>query len=446
MNTAVWLLLCGALTSGADGPPASARLSAPGSLPAVSPNQIPGSGPGYLAPAPPAVMQFPPAAPDGQATGCYPSGPFDRPCYIPACPGRTGSALWVSAEYLLWWIKSAPVPNALVTSSGSPGPFGTSSTTVLFGNHDAGFGPFSGGRLSAGYQFDGGLGVELSGFLLDQRGHSFTAASNGGGSPLLAVPFVDPFNGLARATIIPAPGAQQGGIASDLHSHLWGAESNLTALLHQDDNWSLTALAGFRYVDLREGLALNTASTLLAVPGLLNGTVAAPGSTLTTRDSFSTRNEFYGGQAGLSGTWYLGRFFLNARGQVALGDTHQVVNVGGLSTLSLQNRVVATAPGGLLAVSSNGGRFNRDEFAVIPEARASLGYQLTRQISVFAGYNFLYWSSVARPGDQFDRRLNTNLAPILSDGTRTGPAVPAPLLRSTDFFAQGVNFGISFRY
>ena len=54
------------------------------------------------------------------------------------------------------------------------------------------------------------------------------------------------------------------------------------------------------------------------------------------------------------------------------------------------------------------------------------------------GYNFMYWSNVVRPGDQIDRNINPNLAPVFG-GTAggVGAAAPARLNRETDFWAHG---------
>jgi hypothetical protein len=105
--------------------------------------------------------------------------------------------------------------------------------------------------------------------------------------------------------------------------------------------------------------------------------------------------------------------------------------------------------GGLLALPSNIGHFARDRFAVVPELGVNVGFQLTNHLRAFAGYNFLYWSSVLRPGDQIDRGLNELAIPNFGSqpGTPAGdsrrPAVP---FRDSDFWAQGVNFGLEFRY
>jgi len=63
------------------------------------------------------------------------------------------------------------------------------------------------------------------------------------------------------------------------------------------------------------------------------------------------------------------------------------------------------------------------------------------------GYNFLCWSSVVRPGDQIDRVIDVSQIPNSGlNATPTGLLRPAPLVRATDFWAQGITFGVEFRY
>ena len=57
------------------------------------------------------------------------------------------------------------------------------------------------------------------------------------------------------------------------------------------------------------------------------------------------------------------------------------------------------------------------------------------------------WNDVVRPGNQIDRVVNPNIVPTDQDfGVAGGPRRPAPLFNSSDFWAQGVNFGLHFRY
>ena len=63
---------------------------------------------------------------------------------------------------------------------------------------------------------------------------------------------------------------------------------------------------------------------------------------------------------------------------------------------------------------------------------------------VFAGYDFLYWSHVARANDQVDTTVDVrNTFPITQVA---GASRPMPLLRDTGFWAQGFNVGLQFTW
>jgi hypothetical protein len=359
--------------------------------------------------------------------------------------------LWLNADYLIWRIKDAPVSVPLVSTSRDPNDLGRldlPSSSVLFGNHDTSLGTFSGLRAEAGYRFSSICGVMLSGFALEQQGRIFSAPSDTVGNPLLAVPSLSPFFLRAQSQIVTSPGTLSGGIVVDQHSHLWGSEADLTALLYGDQTCRVTLLAGFRYLDLREGLGLNTATTLLTNPALFNGTPADVGSTFTTRDSFNTRNQFYGAQFGADCELNWGRLFVNLRALLAVGSTSEIVNIRGNSTLTPPGATTpsTTVTGGILAQASNIGHFGRDEFAVVPEVRVNVGLRLTSFLSVYVGYTFLYCSDVMRPGELIDPVVNTNFIPAFGAATGTGLPQPTVQFRSSEFFAHGGNIGFTLSF
>src|SRR5262249_39329755 len=159
---------------------------------------------------------------------------------------------------------------------------------------------------------------------------------------------------------------------------------------------------------------------------------------------FSTRNRFYGGQLGTAIEFRRGPWTLDFRGKVGLGLTHQTVDISGVTVLTRPGGAQQFFSGGLLTAPSNIGHYNRDRFSVVPELGVTLGYQVTDHWKIFAGYNFLYWTNVVRPGGQIDRNINTNIVPSLAltagqRGNGTGPLVPAPQLHDTDFWAHGVS-------
>src|SRR5262249_37158965 len=106
----------------------------------------------------------------------------------------------------------------------------------------------------------------------------------------------------------------------------------------------------------------------------------------------------------------------------------------------------AVSPGGIFVQPTNMGRYWCWDFAVVPEAGLRVAFQLWRNLQISAGYDFLYWSSVVRPGAQVNRDVNLSQSTLLGSGTLTGPAQPlAPLARS-DFFANGLSLGLEVRW
>ncbi|MFC1758274.1 BBP7 family outer membrane beta-barrel protein, partial [Planctomycetota bacterium] len=99
--------------------------------------------------------------------------------------------------------------------------------------------------------------------------------------------------------------------------------------------------------------------------------------------------------------------------------------------------------GGLLALSSNIGNYEENTFAAIPEMDVTLGYLIAPSLRFTVGYTLLYWNNVVRPGDHIDTSINPNLIPPVQVG---GDNRPAFTLNETDIWAQGVSFGLDYRW
>ena len=241
-----------------------------------------------------------------------------------------------------------------------------------------------------------------------------------------------------------------GSLAIASSTRLWGWEVNGAANLVRSRNINADLIAGFRSLGLRETLNFGEDIRNLGATGGVSFdgvTVPAPNS-VSTYDTFGTDNRFYGGQIGGRVEWTDGRFIVGATAKVALGVSQELVDInGGTALLGPTGGVIATQRGGVYAVSSNIGRYFHDDFAVVPEAGLNVGVRLTDWLTVRVGYTFLYWSSVERPGNAIDPSINPHLVPTdATFGTPGGPARPAFAFHTTDYWAQGVNFGVELRY
>jgi Putative beta barrel porin-7 (BBP7) len=283
------------------------------------------------------------------------------------CKEETCNA-WFGAEYLLWWLKDAPGAGA-----GFGGPNGFD------------YGTTSGVRVSAGLTGDDHFGgLEGTFFMLERRSASSSAVAPAGGvtTPLGVIP---------------------GGAAGSLTewNRFWGGDALVTkaafGAVAKDSSWEVDFLGGFEYLDLGERL-----KALAVAPGF-DGIA-----------THATRDQFYGLELGARAEFALGRFFVNATGLCGLGEVHQGLQFD-----------VAAAAGGVTAAAS--AHPVGDDFAVVPHVILDAGFNVTKKVRIFAGYDFLYWNNVVRPGDQVSTTLPTSL-------------------QRSDFWAHGVNIGAAIRY
>jgi hypothetical protein len=344
-----------------------------------------------------------------------------------------------SGEYILWWFKHGQLP-PLVTAGGD-GKLGSPGTRVLVDNLDFDNDVRQGGRFTLGYHFESlpCLGVEANYLFLADRQSDVRIASDG--NPLLAQPFLNAVTGLPDANIVAMAGVARGTVTIGAQTSLWGAEANLAARLNCSDRFRLAALGGFRFLRLEDEVTSREQFLISPnVPGF-------GGNGVVLQDEFRTRNNFCGGQVGLETGVQFGLLTIDFRGTIAMGQMQQVADVGGGFDRLSPNGVTTPFQGGVYALRSNSGRHQRDELAFLPEVGLNVGLQLTPHWKVYAGYSFLWVSSVARAGEQIDPVVNVSQFVFRSgNGPLVGPARPAFNFAESDFWAQGLNFGLELRY
>jgi Putative beta barrel porin-7 (BBP7) len=354
------------------------------------------------------------------------------------CGFPTGRA-WISAEYLLWWTKGDRLPPLLTTSPpGTPladaGVIGRPGTTVLFGDDRVNDDVRSGGRFTGGFWLNRAhaTGIEASFFFLEEENTSFSAASSG--IPILARPFFDVLAGQNNSLKIAYPGLVSGSFFARETSELLGTDIYLRQNICCGCCSRVDLLAGYRFLSLSEGLniteieiATSPNDSLFGIPIFIN-------------EGFDTKNRFHGGEIGFIAECARDEFFVRFIGKLALGGTSRTVSIHGGTRVD----GFPADNGGLLALPSNIGQYHSTEFSVVPELGIQVGCQVTERLRVMAGYSFLYWTNVARPGDEIDLAVNTSQPPL---GDRlVGQARPGFLFRDSDYWAHGFSFGVEFRY
>jgi len=345
--------------------------------------------------------------------------------------------LWAEVDYLHWWVQGYAIP-PLVTAApiGSSGALNDPNAVILLGNDRLDGGDRSGGRGRIGWWFDccetHGLQVEFFGF--EREGTRLDVVSSFPDA-ILYRPFfnTDPFNF--------GPYAQQADrISVSTSSQLYSGNAlyrhNLKCGFDECGcrTYRLDFLAGYRHFRLNERLDIRE-------------TASFGPATFDIADRFRADNQFHGGELGVVGNFHRGAWSLELLAKVALGNNHQTVGVRGQEVTTIGALPPTFRNGGLLAQPTNIRTETQDEFAVLPEVNAEVGYLLTDNLRMTAGYTLLWLSRAVRPGDQIDplvdgRFLDPNLVPPFFSPT----ARPAPRFTPSTLWAQGFNVGLEWRY
>jgi hypothetical protein len=384
-----------------------------------------------------------------------------------------GSRFYGSLEYLGWWVKGAPLSVPFVStgpiSTTHHGWLSSSDSTILYGapfgvakggNDTQPFSMFSGGRLTLGYNLDEShrYAIEASGFALQNNSAGFSIQGNQNGEPIINIPVYNttPYTPGGRPGGLPPAedglpaslpsdpdrfdsnaGVFTGRVKISNSLQLWGTSLAGVDTFYRTPSWEISGLAGFRYVQLAEKFHLYYES--LGISGAYSSQFG------TANDIFQTQNGFYGSSIGVRARYLYGPFSVEAAASVALGASREVLNVnGGFAVINFQGPM-RTGPEGVFAQPANEGQFSATRFAIVPEVQLKLGYNITPAMLVTIGYDFLYDSNVIRPTDQIDRNIPKGQT-FLQGGNFVSATSPARLFRSTDFFAQGITVGLTYRF
>lgn len=412
----------------------------------------------------PARVTFDPV-PTANAQACF--GLWD------ACNAPAANGFWFRTEYLAWWFKSGPVPPLMTAESNqayandagtgqTPLVLGNPNAFVVLGGTDVGTGLHQGARFTAGGWINDTqtIGIEGNYFLLANRGKSQQFSTSG--NPTLGTPFVDAVTGVESVRIFAGLDELPGNGTLTVTNRLQGAELNVLGNLMSKSTARLDLVGGVRWVNMHEDLNFTT-TALLPFGPLPFPPGLSPGQLLNRHDDFSgARNHFYGAQVGIHTDYHWGRFFVDATGKIALGDIHETVVIDGhavqgdFTKAPLPPAIIYQGlHGGNFAQPTNIGIYDSDRFAIVPELMLNVGYQIAPWASFFVGYDILYMSHVARAGNAIDRTVNkTRTVYSMAVGDPpvgpVRPVFPVPDsqfgLPQNDFWAQGLNFGLEFKF
>lgn len=355
------------------------------------------------------------------------------------------SPLWVHAEGLLWWMRGNELP-ALVTTSPNgtarqdAGVLGVAGTSILHGNERVddrargGFRTTLGARL--GHWFDHLMDSELQfDFLWVGDGqssgdfHGFSL-----GDPILARPFLNAASGTQDAQLVGFPNVVWGDLSIQTSSDFLSAGALFRKAWLCGDNARVDWMTGYRYAQLRERLLVE--EFLVARDPLGPNPVD---TTFDLFDDFRTWNEFHGADMGLQLWTHAHGWTIEVTGKLALGALIRTVEVDGATFVEPPVGSPSLAPGGLLALPTNMGRFQSSRFSVLPEFTIRLRRPISHFFTFTVGYSALVLNNVVRTGDQIDLVVNPSQ---LGNGALIGAARPTTLMKDSTVWVHGVTLGL----
>ncbi|MFU7558091.1 BBP7 family outer membrane beta-barrel protein [Roseiconus sp. JC912] len=371
--------------------------------------------------------------------------------FTPLFPGlrnQIDTRLYLRGEYLLWDVSGMGSPVLVSTSpSGTAqadaGIVGLASTSSLFGGGDLNDGSVGGYLLAGGFWItpQQTVAIESEYFQLSEENDRYRGSS--GGDVILARPYFDLTTGNEAAELISFPATVGGDIRIDASSEMRSYMINMrvalcnhgTTCVQCGDRDRTDWIIGYRNIRLRDNLQISENYNTLGT---------APSLTISRGDSFRTTNQFNGLQLGFIHRMLLRRAWLESTMRVALGNNQQNVNIAG-NTTRTQSGVTDNFAGGLYALRSNSGSYQRDEFMLVPELGLKLGYRLTDRLHASLGYSVLYLPNVVRASEQIDRDLNPGLIPQEANPL-TGALRPQMQWVQSDYLAHGVHFGAELHF
>ena len=341
--------------------------------------------------------------------------------------------VWAQGEYLMFWTKSADLP--ILASTGvldQPG------IRPLFGGNPVDLGLHSGTRLTFGL-WDcpcQELGFQASYFMLGNYGKTFTADTTS--NALLAQPFANAVSGHEDAAFLAIPNSQTGNISIRIANQMQMADALARINLSQTQCDRVDFLLGYHYAKFEERLNIDGSTTYIDPLG-----VNRVGTVISSFDDFQTKNFFHGGELGLISKSTTGALTVELSTRISLGNNASQVKINGNTTTAVPNLAEQNSVGGLMALPTNIGTYSQNSFAFIPQVGLTLTHRFTNNLDLSFGYTFIYWSKVARPGQQVDRQINPTQIP---PGPLVGVASPKFEFASTDFWTQGLQFGLLYRF
>jgi hypothetical protein len=401
--------------------------------------------------------------------------------------GFTAPKCWFGGDYMLSFVTPQPISFPLLTTS-SPnqlGVLGSPTTIQLITDEDIRYSAISGMRLNGGFfgDADRRFGFDMTALYTERAEYrrnysSVTPGLDSRNIPLLARPFIDASTGAQSSLVLTNTDIGTGSAIFTTRTESWGIDPAALWNVFRSTPGSGKAvsvdfLAGYKFFQVRESLSMESFVNLnrarivpvfqpgpfgvpvqvgvriIPTPVDVGGVVTGAPATVAIADRFQVTNRFNGGFIGLRGEARYGMWTVGTTAKFGFGHMHQMLQIqGNTSFVNRQTGQSGAAYGGLYANATNIGKFDNDEFAIVPDISVNVGLNLTRQLSAYVGYTVIYVNRVARPGDHLNPVIDPTIVPFSPTygDPSTAPASTFQLFNQNEFWLHGVNFGFRLQF
>jgi Putative beta barrel porin-7 (BBP7) len=352
---------------------------------------------------------------------------------------------WTTFEYLLWVGRDGPSTWPIAVSgtvANGANPF-TPGSVSLLGGQKIEFDALNGARFVVGGWLPGStrVGLEATATILEAKTLNASWASGPQGLPVLGTPFTNELTGAVDSVLASSPG-NPGSIFASAKTQMFAIDFNMLGNVMRTQYMTVNLVGGFRFFSLAELMYVQHNTLINTIGFTFQGNPIAAGTRTALEDRLNTTNRFYGGQIGFQFQYRWRVLTFDFGNQFAMGVMRRSEDLSGFS----QSGAVRI-PGGVLVSTTNIGRRTDNEFGVVPQLDFKIGWQCSQNVRLFMGLDFLYASSVLRPGNQIDPVVNPTLVPFRPEfGTAAGTARPTQLFVTSDWWVTGVSWGVNLKF
>ena len=353
------------------------------------------------------------------------------------------------------------------------------------------YGMQSGMRLSAGYYLeqDSGLSVNGNFILVPKNSYYLSSVTGLNDFPILlqtgfnnSLNFTIPSNVAGQAPTmvtqnyaITLSRQVDSSIFANASTYIAGGELNVRGRDFLIGDMNFSGLLGFRYFQFKEAFDVNSQYQIFRPFGIndiqninVNGlNLSAPiaiGYPIpidiqsSSNDQIKVYNHFIGPQIGINADYHYNRWSVMTGFNLGIGVMHQVVKISSNTKQTVvtetanqngsseKSTSITNSAGGLLFSPTDVGQYSRNQFGLLPEINAKLGFKATERIKLTVGYDFLLLANVLRAPNQTQLiPYSNNLSYTANNQTQSANQtlqIPAFQYSTSNLIINGVTAGM----